>query len=358
MTLDRAALIRRILELQDRDGRISWIEAGLFDPWNHAEAAMALAVAGEGAAARRALDHLAETQRADGAWRADMGCAAPMIDGGERIGGTAPQVVDTNFAAYVATAAWHVGVALDDAALVARWADMTRAALEFVLAHQRGDGAIVWRALENDETVESVDALLAGAASIYKSLECGVRLFDALDHPTGRWRAARARLGEAIRSGGARVWLEKPEYAMDWYYPALAGALPRAEARARLARGWRTFIEPGWGCRCVRHEPWVTAAETAELVITLAAVDAQPLAVRLLAALDRLRAPDGDVWMGWQTAENRAWPIERPSWTAGAVVLADDAVHGRSKASRVFLDVLPESMEERRAARAAVSRYA
>jgi len=340
--IDPRALAARILELQDNDGRIRWIEGGLYDPWNHGEAAMGLAVAGEGAAARRALDHLADTQRDDGSWEADMGCAAPLIDGGERLGLDAPRVVDTNFAAYAATAVWHISLTLGEPELLRQHADMVSRAIGFVLAHQRGDGAVVWRALEGDETVEDLDALLAGGASIYKSLECGIRILDALDRPTGSWHAARARLGHAIRKGDPDVWVLKPEYAMDWYYPALSGALSRTDARARLAAQWRTFVQPGQGCRCVAQEPWATAAETAELAITLAAVGANHAANRLLAWLNAMRAPNGDVWMGWQFAEDRAWPIERPSWTAGALLLAYDAVAQRSRGASVFLEILPE----------------
>jgi len=360
-TIDPRALTARILELQDSNGRIRWIEGGLYDPWNHGEAAMGLAVAGEGEAARRALEHLADTQRSDGSWQADMGCAAELVDGGDRLGLDAPQVVDTNFAAYVATTVWHIAATLGDRDLLHRHADMVARALEFVLAHQRGDGAVVWRALEGDETVEDLDALLAGGASIYKSLECGIRILDALDRPTGRWHAARARLGHAIRKGDPCVWALKSEYAMDWYYPALCGALSRKDARARLAAGWRTFVEPGHGCRCVSHEPWATAAETAELAITLAAVGANGLANHLLEALNAMRAPAGDVWMGWQFAENRAWPIERPSWTAGALLLAYDVTARRSNGASVFLESLPERPSDQSTATAdtdEVSRYA
>ncbi|MGD2134282.1 MAG: hypothetical protein PVI23_15945, partial [Maricaulaceae bacterium] len=70
LPFDRAALRDRILALQEPTGRIRWIEGGLWDPWNHAESAIGLAVAGAVAPAERALDHLAETQASDGSWRA------------------------------------------------------------------------------------------------------------------------------------------------------------------------------------------------------------------------------------------------------------------------------------------------
>jgi hypothetical protein len=226
-------------------------------------------------------------------------------------------------------------------------------ALAFTLAYQRDDGAIAWRAPEGHERLEDLEVLLAGGSAIYKSLECAIRAFAALDRPTDRWRAARARLGAAIRDPGT-PWAPKTEFAMDWYYPALAGAQPRTAARARLAEGWKRFVDAGWGCRCVANEPWTTAAETAELAIALAAAGAPRLARRALATLDRLATPNGDVWMGFQFRDGCPWPEERPSWTAGAALIAEDVARGASAGASVFLDALPEDAR----APVRVSRYA
>jgi len=97
------------------------------------------------------------------------------------------------------------------------------------------------------------------------------------------------------------------------------------------------------------------------IAITLAAVGANGLANHLLEALNAMRAPAGDVWMGWQFAENRAWPIERPSWTAGALLLAYDVTARRSNGASVFLESLPERPSDQSTATAdtdEVSRYA
>ncbi len=341
--IDRRALVRRILELQDADGRIRWIDGGLWDPWNQVESAMGLAVAGETGAAACALDHLAETQAEDGSWAADMGCAAALSADGRRIVPAAPQVVDTNFAAYAAVGVWHLACVTGSRALLRRHARMIARALDFAVAHQRADGAVVWRAPGAEETIDALEALVAGASSIYKSLECGIRALDLLDRPTDHWRDARTRLGAALRGGGDDVWTPKREFAMDWYYPVLAGALPRAAARVRIAASWRRFVMRAWGCRCVSDEPWVTAAETAELAIALAAAGAPGVARRMLAMLARMQAPGGDHWMGWQITLDAPWPEERPAWTAGAVLLADDVVRAASAGARVFLDTLPEA---------------
>ena len=59
---------------------------------------------------------------------------------------------------------------------------------------------------------------------------------------------------------------------MDWYYPILGGVLRGHAAEARLASKWDTFVAPGRGVRCVSDQPWVTAAETCELVMALDAI--------------------------------------------------------------------------------------
>ncbi|MCG8442866.1 MAG: hypothetical protein MI723_13770 [Caulobacterales bacterium] len=342
--IDPAALARRIRDLQDRDGRIRWIEAGLYDPWNHMESAMGLAVAGEWDAARAALAHLRETQRPDGAWEGEMGCAAPLDADNRRIIADAPRVLDTNFCAYPALAVWHLAAVTGEPADLHANADMIERSAAWVLGHQRPDGAFAWRAREPGEDIADIGALRAGSASIYKSLEGAIRLLAALDRPTGALRIARARLGRALRLSAEGAWLDKRDFAMDWYYPVLSGALERAPGRARLAAGWRRFVHPRWGCRCVAGEPWATAAETCELAIAAACVGADGAARRLLATLDGCVTPQGDLWMGRQFAIDAPWPEERPSWTAGAALLAADVVERRTPGAQVFLRTLPESL--------------
>ncbi|MGD2133578.1 MAG: hypothetical protein PVI23_12360, partial [Maricaulaceae bacterium] len=197
---------------------------------------------------------------------------------------------------------------------------------------------------EGKESVDDVEPLIAASASIYKSLECAVRAFEATGRPVSDWRIARARLGAALRSRKAVPWSPHAGHAMDWYYPVLAGVVRGAAARTRLARSWRVFVRRGQpGCRCVADEPWTTAAETAELAMALAAAGAPGLARKALLSLGRMRAPDGDAWMGWQHVEALPWPLERPSWTAGAALIADDVVRAASPAAAVWLKTLPET---------------
>ena len=114
---------------------------------------------------------------------------------------------------------------------------------------------------------------------------------------------------------------------MDWYYPVLSGALSDAQASERLATRWDDFVIEGFGCRCVDDAPWVTVAETAELIMALKAHGRDDQAEDMLGWLAQFRDENGAYWMGMQIEEKVFWPMERPAWTAGAVILATDAVH-------------------------------
>ncbi len=130
---------------------------------------------------------------------------------------------------------------------------------------------------------------------------------------------------------------------MDWYYPVLGGALTGAAARAKLASRWDEFVQEGMGCRCVVHEPWVTVAESAELCLALLGAGERERAEQMLAWQHNHRDEDGAYWMGIQTDVGKPWPAERPAWTAGAVILAADAVTQTTKAANVLIEhTLPD----------------
>ncbi|MEO1324210.1 MAG: hypothetical protein AAFV59_14510 [Pseudomonadota bacterium] len=135
---------------------------------------------------------------------------------------------------------------------------------------------------------------------------------------------------ETIRKAGLE------QTVMDWYYVVLAGALPLEAARQRILDGWAQFVIEPLGCRCVSDEPWVTIAETAELVLALLAIGETERAAKLFAALFDYRDEAGVFWMGWQTREQIVWPREQPSWTQAAVILAADALRGDTPGSQLL----------------------
>lgn len=327
-----------ILAAQLPDGCIPWFPGAHADPWDHVEAAMGLVVAGEHAAARRAYEWLCRTQLPDGSWW------IAYKDGGIHDRSRR----ETNFVAYVATGLWHYHLATGERDFLEHCWPTVERAIAFVLAQQGPLGEIHW-AVDTDG-LPMEDALVTGCASIHKSLECAINIAHTLARDARHWIAARHRLGEALRHRPDRfdrTWESKARYSMDWFYPVLGGVFGRAQSRERLLSRWGSFVKDGMGCRCVSDEPWVTVAESCELTMALLGAGDHARAARLFSWLHRWRDADGAYWTGYQWVEDVLWPEEKPTWTAGAVLLAADALTGHTGASRLFTEVaLLESPQE------------
>ncbi|WP_339335976.1 hypothetical protein [uncultured Maricaulis sp.] len=361
--VDIKACADHIASLQRADGTIPWIEAGVWDAWNHGEAAMGLAIAGREAEALRALTALMDRQEADGGWTGDLGASVPLDDANRHLVPGKPKTArDTNFSGYAAVTVLRSLLALNALDTLPRYWPMVEAAMDFILAHQTPHGDIVWRARGDEQTITEIDSLRAGNASLYKALECACLMGRRLGKPVTAWLEARRRIGAALRENDARFdrkGTDRRGFAMDWYYPALAGVLPTDIGRARLYARWSEFVEPGLGCRCVSDQPWVTAAETAELALACQAVGKTEQARALIANLAPLIARDGGYWMGWQFEESIIWPRERPSWTSGALILAADAIDGLTRGSDLLVaNHLPEYPTVKAAAKLPAFLYA
>jgi hypothetical protein len=123
---------------------------------------------------------------------------------------------------------------------------------------------------------------------------------------------------------------------MDWYYPVLGGAVRGDEARALLDTRWHDFVVPGLGIRCVSTNPWVTGAETCELVLALDALGDRDLALRLFADVQHLRDAGGRYWTGYVYPDEAFWPGEHTTYTAAAVLLANDALTGETAGADII----------------------
>jgi hypothetical protein len=312
-----------IAEVQLADGMIPWFPGGHCDPWNHVEAAMALTVCGLYAEAERAYQWLADTQLADGSWFNYY-----------LAGGVKDPRLDTNVCAYVATGAWHHYLVTDDLSVLAALWPVIEKAIDFVLRWQRADGSVRW-SLDPAGRPEGY-ALLTGSSSIYHSLRCAVAAAERLGKERPEWELAAGRLGHAVTHHPG-AFAPKDEFAMDWYYPMLSGALEGEAGRARIAAGWSTYVMDGLGVRCVSTGDWVTAAETAECVLALDALGLDGPARELFEVVQRLRRADGSYWTGMVFPDEVTFPVaERTTYTAGAVVLAADALSGATAAAGLF----------------------
>ncbi|MGH9091765.1 MAG: prenyltransferase [Acidimicrobiales bacterium] len=320
---DVMATAHAIAEVQRPDGMIPWFPGGHCDPWNHVEAAMALSVCGLHAEVDLAYQWLAEQQLADGSWfnyYLAEGVKDPRLD--------------TNVCAYLAAGLWHHHLVSGEDHLLRRmWPTMERA-IDFVLRWQCPDGSVRW-SLDPAGRPEGY-ALLTGSSSVYHSLRCGVAVAERLAKDRPDWELAAGRLGHAVAHHPS-AFAPKHEFAMDWYYPMLSGALEGEPARARMDAHWDAFVMTGLGVRCVSTNDWVTAAETAECVMALDALGMDGPALELFEAAQGLRLADGSYWTGMVYPERVSFPgSERTTYTAAAVVLAADALSRTSPANGLF----------------------
>ena len=322
--IDEELLLRTALSIaaiQREDGGVPWPE-GHVDAWNHIECLMAMSVAGLSEQVRRGYEWLAVHQRADGSWPAKVtGDVATEANG------------ESNHAAYLAVGVWHELLVTDDEAFALRMWPRVKRALDYVVGLQRPRGEIVW---ERNAAGKAADyALLTGCASIHQGLRCGVLLAERLGLAEPRWEEAADRLAHVL-ADHPEAFTDKSRWSMDWYYPVLGGAVRGAAGLELLEREWSTFVVPGLGIRCVSDQPWVTGAETCELVLALDALGERERAEQLFSDMQHLRYEDGSYWTGWQFVNEKHFPHERSGYTAAAVILAADALYGYTKASGLF----------------------
>lgn len=312
------------------DGMIPWFPGGHADPWNHVEAAMALALGGRRAEAERAYEWLVARQRPDGAWHQYY-----LADGIEQ------DKLDANTVAYVAAGVWHHWLLTGDRGFVEAMWPVVERAVDFVLDLQTPRGEIIW-ARHADGTPWSF-ALLTGSSSMCHSLRCAIAVAELLGHERPDWELSAARLAEVIRAhvrGDAPdAFSPKHRWAMDWYYPVLAGVVRGADGRERLGGRLDTFLVEGMGVRCVSDRPWVTAAETCECLLAYLSLGERDLATTLFSWAQHLRDDDGHYWTGIVFPEMVHFPGgEKSTYTAASIVLAADALSGSSPASDLFVD--------------------
>jgi len=316
-----------IARVQQNDGAIPWFDGGCMDPWDHVEAAMGLTIGGRLDEARHAYYWLRDNQLANGAW------LAAYKDGRVEDGTRA----ESNFVAYVATGVWHYYLVTgDDDFLAALWPCVEQA-VEFVLRLQGDQGQVYW--CEDTRYGIREDSLVTGCSSIYKSLECALNIATTLEIKVPEWSLARTRLRRALTSHPEcfdRTWDSKSRFAMDWFYPVLTGVITGSRARTHLQSRWDTFVVGEHGSRCVLDEPWVTVAESCELVMALLAAGEYPRAIQLFSWLHQFRDEDGSYWTGYVYEDDALWPEEKPTWTAGAVLLAADALSNKTAAASLF----------------------
>jgi hypothetical protein len=325
---DVARTVDAIAGVQMPDGNIPWVPGAHTDPWNLVEAAMALDVGGLYAQAERAYDWLAHMQQHEGCWHAYY-VGDDVKD----------KTLDTNVTCYIANGVWHHYLCTRDAGFLETMFSVVEQAIDFALDNQHPTGEIEWDA--DPARTEGKGALLTGSSSIYSSLRCAIAAAERLGRERPDWELSLGSLAIAIAHRPER-FLDKERWAMDWYYPILSGVLRGRAAEARVAAKWSAFVVGGRGVRCVSDQPWVTAAETCELVMTLDAIGLHDRARELFRWVQFLRDDDGAYWTGMNFDGERFdepgeyFTAERPTWNSAAVVLAANALGGRGPTAGLF----------------------
>ncbi len=323
-----AQTVDAIASVQQADGNIPWVPDGHTDPWNLVEAAMALDVGGRFREAERAYDWLRAMQHPQGCWHA-------YYQGDD----VKEHTLDTNVACYVANGVWHHYLATGDTGFLEDLFPVVERAIDFALDHQHPTGEIEWDA--DPSRIDGKGALLTGSSSIYSSLRCAIAAAERLGRDRPDWELSLGSLAIAIAHRPER-FLDKDRWAMDWYYPILAGVLRGRAAEARIASRWNTFVAPQRGVRCVSDQPWITAAETCELVMALDSIGLHERARELFAWVQFLRHDDGSYWTGMNFADEQFHEVgefftaEQPTWNSAAVVLAANALGGDGPAAGLF----------------------
>ena len=308
---------------QLRDGMIPWYRGGHSDPWNHVEAAMALAAAGRWAEVERAFVWLESNQLPDGSW-----CAAYVP------GGVLEPHRDPNVCGYVATGAWWCAGLGAGLGFLERLWPMVERALSWCLSHQGRDGEIVWSV--GPDGSRAPYALLSGNSSLHLSLTCAAEAAVALGRDPAPWAQAASRIAEAVKEP-PQGFAQKDRWAMDWYYPVLTSVLSGDRALQRLRGRWDQLVVPGLGVRCVADRFWVTAAETAESAMAAGRAGLRAEALELLSWTRHLRHPSGAYWTGCAHPECKRFPGGQLStYSAAAVLIADHVLAYRSPAARIF----------------------
>ena len=313
-----------ILSCQDSDGGIRWEPNSKLDPWDHIESAMGLDVLGFEAESKNAYNWLRAYQENDGSWLS-------LFHSSDK-----NNLKETNFSSYIAVGMWHHFKNFKDKNFLDEFWPVLDAAIEFTLSAQSEHGDFFW-AKDNKNWLD--DSLKTGCSSIYMSLLCYKKIADEIDKQDRVSDTQINNLRDCLKNKPFRFdrnWESKERYSMDWYYPILCGAFSKSDSIELIRDKWNEFVVEGLGCKCVKEEPWVTAAESAELVLALTKIGLKNEAEKILQDTFNLIDDDGLLWTGYVYKDKKYWPIEKPSWTMGAAILAGNSINKFSSSGDFF----------------------
>jgi len=323
VSVDIETIASLIVDLQKESGEIPWSKDGKTDPWDHVEAAMGLSICGYLTEARRAYEWLAKIQLSDGSWYAAYHNGEPL-----------DRTRETNLSAYIAVGVFHYYLISRDLRFLYQMWPTIEAGIDFAISLQAPTGEIYWA--KSPELDVDPMALLTGSSSIFMSIKCALSIAGLLGKDKATWKDAWHMLGDAIRDGYHLFNITKSRYSMDWFYPVLSGAVDGDAARERIDQQWKKFVVEGMGVLCVSDRPWVTIAETCELVLAMAAMGSHKTAGIVFNWLIDRKFDDGSYWCGFTYPDMVIWPEDKISWTNAVVIMAADALYQLTPAAGLF----------------------
>ena len=316
-----------ITKCQNRLGAIAWEPNGKVDPWDHVESIMALNLLDFKEEALKGFDWLISSQEHDGSWYSEYQ--------GEKITNFNKE---TNFCAYISSGALHHFLNFKELSFLEKIWPTLKKSIEFVISGQTDEGDILWAKDDNEEWMD--DSLLTGCASIFKSLNDFNKIAKTLGYEEFILKEEIKKLKDSIINKSERfdrTWESKARYSMDWYYPVLCGIHNKQDSKKIINERWDEFVVPGLGCKCVSEEPWVTVAESCELILALNKIDEKKTALEIFENISKLIDQNDKLfWTGYVYKDDKFWPIEKPSWTAAAVVLAANSLFEFNSTSNFF----------------------
>ena len=304
-----------IIRHQLPSGAIPWYDEGITDPWDHVECAIALDLTGRSDRAVEAYRWMTKIQNPDGSWYSSYVDSMPK-----------DRTRDTNQSSYFATGVWyHYLVTGDEAFLREMWPSVERA-IDFALSMQQRGGEVLWAC--NGGKGPWPGAIYAASTCVWQSVRSGLKIARHLGLGKPGWESAGERLLDAMherRHSFDRFGEDSQGFATNWYYPVLTGVVKGREARKVIDDRWQDFVVEDWGCKCVTGTPWVTVAETSELVMSLYRIGDRQRAGQLMKWMLRLKDHDGGFETGVKLPDQMIWPEEKNTWTAAGVIMAISA---------------------------------
>ena len=321
--LDIQSLARLIVLLQKDSGEIPWHRHGKTDPWDLVEAAMGLNIGGFYKESELAFEWMKNNQNPDGSWYSSYINGKPE-----------DKTRETNMSCYIAAGVFHTWLIRKNRPFIEKMWGCVEKGINFALTLQTQTGEIYW-AKSAEGKIDPM-ALLTGSSSIYLSLKAGIAIASLLGKRMKFWETAFHKLENSIQNNIHIYNISKSRFSMYWFYPVLSGVITGNAGKRRIEKHWKKYVIQGQGVKCVADQPWITIAETSELVIALGGMGNTRLAKIVFSWIQDRIYEDNSFWCGYTFPDMVIWPEEKISWTNAVALMAADAVYSLTSGSRLF----------------------